>query len=76
MRAQGQRLEHRHGGAHAVEARHIAAGGDHAALAAADDHRQVGEPGIVALLDAGIEGVAVDMGDRQRIQFRMAGHAA
>ena len=38
-----QRLEHRHRRAHAVGARDVAGGRDHAALAAADDHRLVGE---------------------------------
>ncbi len=41
VRAKLQRLEHRHGGAHAVDARVIAGGQNHAALAAADDHRPV-----------------------------------
>ena len=69
--AELQRLEHRHGGAHPVDARDVAAGGDHAARAAADDHGLVGELGIVALFDRRIERVAVDMGDRQLVQFRM-----
>ena len=38
-----ERLEHRHGGAHAVGARHIAGGRHDAAPAAADDDRLVGE---------------------------------
>ena len=37
VRAQRQRLEHRHRRAHAEGARDVAGGGDHAALAAADD---------------------------------------
>ena len=38
-----QRLEHRHGRAHAVDARDVAGGRDHAALAAADDDRLVAQ---------------------------------
>ncbi len=84
VRAAAQRLEHRHGGADAIGARHVAAGGDHAALAAADDHRLVDQRGIVAFLDRGVEGVAVDMRDGERIELgdgargaasRMAGSA-
>jgi hypothetical protein len=40
-------------------------------LASADDHRFVRERWIVAFLDRGIEGVAVDMSDRKRVEFRM-----
>ena len=58
-----QRLEHRHGRAHALDAGDVAGGRDDAALAAADDHRLVGQLRIVALLDRRIEGVAVDMGE-------------
>ena len=77
-------LEHGHGGS----ARHrasgdIAGGRDDAALAAADDDRLVADGRIVALLDAGIEGGAVDMGDGKLIQLvvnedpgRAAGRAA
>ena len=60
-----QRLEHRHRRMDAVGARDVAGGRDHAALAAADDQRLVGERRIVALLDRGVEGVAVDMRDRR-----------
>ena len=65
VRAQPPRLEHRHRRAHAEGARDVAGGQHDAALAAADDHRLVGERGIVALLDGGVEGVAIDMGDRR-----------
>ena len=41
----------------------VAGGRDHAALAAADDQRLVGERRIVALLDGGVERVAIDMRD-------------
>jgi hypothetical protein len=34
-------------------------------VAAADDDRLVAQAGVVALLDAGIEGVAVDVGDAE-----------
>ena len=43
MRAQRQRLEHRHRRAHAIGARDVAGGRHHAALAAADDHGLVGD---------------------------------
>jgi hypothetical protein len=43
-----------------------------AALAPADDDRLVRERGVVALLDRGIEGVAIDVGDRERLDLRMA----
>ena len=69
VRAQPPRLEHRHRGAHPERARHIAAGEHHATLAAADDHRLVGERGVVPLLDRGIEGIAIDVRDRQRIEL-------
>src|SRR5262249_53926677 len=72
VRAQPPRLEHRHGGAHAERARDVAGGEHDAALAAADDHRLVGERRIVAFLDGGVEGVAIDVGDRQRVDLRMA----
>ena len=42
------------------------------ALAAANDDRLVGKRGIVALYDRRIEGVAIDMGDRKRLDFRVA----
>ena len=75
VRAELARLEDRHGGADAKGARHIAAGEHHAALAPADDDRLVGERGVVALFDGGVEGVAVDMGDRQRKQVLVAQQA-
>ena len=68
MRAQRQRLEHRHRRAHAEGAGDVAGRRHHAALAAADDHRLVGDLRIVALLDGGIERVAIDVGQRQRGQ--------
>ena len=71
-----QRLEHRHRGVHAVGARDVAGGRDHAALAAADDQRLVGERRIVALLDRGVEGVAVDMRDRRARRAARGGSAA
>ena len=72
MRAKLAGLEDRHGGADAEGARHIAAGQHDAALAAADDHRLVGERRVVALLDGGVERVAIDMRDRQREQTLVA----
>ncbi len=49
----------------------VAGGGDDAALAAADDDRLVGKLRIVALLDRRIEGVAIDMGERQVDRVRL-----
>ena len=72
LRAEPQRLEHRHRRAHAVGAGDIAGGGDDAAPAAADDHRLGGKRRIVALFDGGVEGVAVDMGDRKLCEFVVA----
>ena len=66
LRAELQRPRHRHRRAHAEGAGDVAAGRDDAAPpAAADDQRLVGSSGRVALLDRGVEGVAIDMGDRQ-----------
>ncbi len=45
VRAELQRLEHRHGGAHAGDARDVAAGGHDPAPAAADDQRLVASEG-------------------------------
>ncbi len=66
-----QRLEHRHGGADAIQPRHIAGGGDHPALAAADDDRPVAQFRSIAFLDRGVEGVAVQVGDVQIAQLVM-----
>ena len=75
VRAERQRLEHRHRRAHAIGARDVAGRRHHAALAAADDDGLVGELGIVALFDGGVERVAVDMGQRQRGQGVVADQA-
>ena len=56
---------------HAVSAGNVASGGDDAAFAAADDERLIGEAGIVALLDRGVERIAIDMGDRKRAKLRV-----
>ena len=66
-----ERLEHRHGRADAGEPGDIAAGGDDAARAAADDDRAVEKLRPVALLDAGIEGVAVEMSEGERRELGM-----
>ena len=68
MRAQRQRLEHRHRRAHPEGAGDVAGRRHHAALAAADDDGLVGDLRIVALLDGGVERVAIDVGERQRGQ--------
>ena len=62
-----ERLEHRHGGAHAVGARHVAGGRDDPALAAADDHRLVGEARVVPLLHRREERIAIHMGDGEAV---------
>ena len=76
MRAELACLEHRHRGVDAIGARHVAGGRDHATLAAADDQRLVVERRVVALLDRGVERVAVDMRDRERVESRVATAAA
>ena len=65
------RLEHGHGGAHAIEAGDIAGGGYNAAVSAANDDRLVGKFGIVPFFDGGVKGVAIDMGDAEIIEFVM-----
>ena len=72
VRAQPQRLEHRHGRAHAVGARDIAGRRRPRRAAAADDHRLGGKRRIVALFDGGVERVAVDMGDGELAEFVVA----
>ena len=69
VRAGFQRLEHRHGAAHAVDPRDIAGRRHHPAHAAADDHRPRRQLRPVALLHAGVEGVAIDMRDGEREQL-------
>ena len=71
FRAGGERLEHGHGGADAADARDVAAGGNDAALAPADDEGLVAKLRIVALLDGGIEGVAIHVGDGEGVQLRV-----
>ena len=69
LRAEFQGLKHRHGGSHAGDAGDVAAGGNDAAGAAADDDGQVAEGGVVAFLDARVEGVAIHVGDGKLGQF-------
>ena len=72
VRAKLQRLEHRHGRAHAEGARHVAGRDDDAASARmTDDQRLAGELRPVALLDGGIEGIAIDVGDAEALDLRM-----
>jgi hypothetical protein len=75
VRAQLIGLEHGHSRANAGLARDIAAGGDNAAHAAADNHRPVAQVGVVALFDRGEECVAIDVGNREQEQFLMAAQA-
>ena len=65
-------LEHGHRRVHAVSAGDVAAGSHHAPVAAADDHGDVAKLRPVALLDRGIEGVAVEMGNREIVQLAVA----
>ena len=76
VRAGLQRLEHRHGRMDAVSARDVAGRRNHAALSAADDHRFVGKARIVALLDRGVEGVAIDVRDGEADRARDAQQSA
>ncbi len=64
-RAQRERFEHRHCRAHPEGPGDVARRRYHAALAAADDDRLVGEFRVVALLDGRVERVAIDVGERQ-----------
>ena len=75
VRAGFQRLEHGHGGLHAKGSRDVAACRDDATLSAAHDDRLVGEGRVVPLFDGGIEGVAIDVGDRQAFEFVVLYHA-
>ena len=54
-----------------MDARDIACGGNDAATTAAHNDRFVAQFTIVPFLDAGIESVAIDMGDGEREQFVM-----
>src|SRR5436190_14326785 len=74
-RAQRQSLEHRHRRANAEGAGDVTGCRDHAALAAADNDRFVGERRIVALLDRGVERVAVDVGQCERGQLAVTNEA-
>ena len=71
IRAGGQRLEHRHGRAHAVEPRHVTADEHDAAGTAADDDRAISQLGPAALLDGRIKRVAIDMRDGQGAELPM-----
>ena len=75
VRAGLQGLEHRHRRAHAVGAGDVAGGRDDAALAAADDHRLVGERRVVPLFHRGEEGIAIDMGDGEGVSLRVGEEA-
>ena len=44
-------------------------------MAAANDHREVVEFRAASLLDRGVEGVAVEMGDGEVVNFRVAKYA-
>src|SRR5438045_8893127 len=74
-RAQRQRLEHWHRRADAEGAGDVTGCRDHAALAATDNDGLVGELRIVALLDCGVERVAVDVGQCQRGKLAVTNEA-
>ena len=57
-------LEHGHRRVHPLDPGDVTGRRDDTALSAAHDHRFVPQGGVIALLDAGIERIAVDMGDR------------
>src|SRR3546814_7070441 len=40
-----------------------------------DDHRLVAQFRAVALLDTGVEGIAIDVGERQAVEVRVPEHA-
>jgi hypothetical protein len=65
-------LEHRHCRTNAVGACDVAGGSHHATLAAADNHRFIGQRGIVSLLDRGVKCVAIDVGDAERRRLGVA----
>ena len=71
VRAEFQRLEHRHGGAHAVKPRLVTAGRHNAPGAAAHDQGLVAQLRIVPFLDCRIKRVAIDMRDGENRQRRM-----
>ena len=64
-----QRLEHRHCRAHAIHARDIAGGQYDPTAAPADDHGLVTQGRIISLFHTGVKGIAIDMGDRQPLEF-------
>ena len=73
--AELERLKHRHGRAHAANARDIASGRHDPAPSPADDDGFAREFGIVAFFDRSIEGVAIHMGDGEVKEFRVGQHA-
>jgi hypothetical protein len=76
VRAHFHGLEHRHRRARPELARDIAGRGDDAAPPGmADDHRLVADRRVVAFLDRGIEGIAVDMRDLEAVELRVGDDA-
>ena len=73
--AEFQRLEHGHGGVHAVDARDVTGGRHDAAFAAADDDGLVADFGVVAFFDGCVKGIAVHVGDGQIEQFSVLQNA-
>ena len=65
----GERLVHGHRRMNAETPGDIAARHRDAAFAAADDDRLVGERGIVALLDRGVERIAIEVRDGQPLEL-------
>ena len=58
-------LKHGHGRMDTFDAGDIAAGRHHTPLAATDNDRLIAERRIIPFFDAGVESIAVDMGDSE-----------
>ena len=71
LRTGTQRLEHGHRGPDAVGARDIACGQDDTAPSTSDDHGPIPEFGLVAFLDRRVKRVAIDVRDREIVEFGM-----
>ena len=54
---------------HALDARDITARRDNAPFAAPDNDRLVFEFGVIALLNAGVKRIAINMRDREAVEF-------
>jgi hypothetical protein len=75
VRTEPPRLEHGHGGFDPECPGHIAGGEHHTAGASAHNNRFVLQRRIVALFNAGIKSIAVDVSDCQGLKLRVAQQA-